>query len=303
MDSLSASELHDLDLDTVPQYKLVEFQRHLRYLLHSGYFTPSPVFIACCEGGGRKPSPSPQEEPKGVEPASAASANGQGLAGARSPADAGSEVDTPPPSEHPSLKEEEKHKELPSSGAPATGSCSGSAAASEAKADDAAEVEKDKGPSEGGAATAPAHEWPTRSVIIAPSWREGALAAEELLLKRKLERAVTGDKVELTLRQINYSQDSIRGNFQDMRPLSQMRQELATGEKSFDTIPKITAVVWDGTIYSADNRRLWAFKHCGMPHDKLVPVIVGRSDEKFHQKLTTPSGGKTIVRRGPTHSF
>lgn len=139
---------------------------------------------------------------------------------------------------------------------------------------------------------------PRRAVLISPAWREGAVAAAELAMRRRLQAAKDGDKLELMLQQVHYSQESIRGFFRDGRPVSQMLRELRAGEKAVADIPKISAVLWNGTIYSADNRRLWTFKHCGMPHDTRIPVVVGAADGKFLKKLTSPSAGRTVRRRG-----
>merc|ERR1712061_53359 len=104
--------------------------------------------------------------------------------------------------------------------------------------------------------------------------------------------------MELLLGQVKYSQESILGFFRDGRPVAQMRRELQLGEKSIKDIPKISAVLHNGKIYSADNRRLWTFKHCGMPHNTRIQVAVGKADGRFWRKFTTPTGGKTIRRRG-----
>lgn len=137
-----------------------------------------------------------------------------------------------------------------------------------------------------------------RSLILRPAWRQGAQAAVDLLQRRKLQKAKEGDKVDLTLRQIRYSQDSIMGFFRDKRTVAQMRKELCKGQKLVAQIPKISAVLHDGVIYSQDNRRLWTFKHCGMPENVRIPVVVGRKDDSFAKKLTTPSAGRTIFKRG-----
>eukprot|EP00930_Biecheleria_cincta_P037337 TRINITY_DN25608_c0_g1_i1.p1 TRINITY_DN25608_c0_g1~~TRINITY_DN25608_c0_g1_i1.p1 ORF type:complete len:429 (+),score=91.40 TRINITY_DN25608_c0_g1_i1:49-1335(+) len=137
-----------------------------------------------------------------------------------------------------------------------------------------------------------------KSLILRPAWREGAQAATDLLLRRKLQKAKEGDKVDLMLRQIRYSQDSIMGFFRDKRTVAQMRRELCKGQKLVAQIPKISAVVHDGIVYSQDNRRLWTFKHCGMPENVRIPVLVGRKDDSFAKKLTTPSAGRTICKRG-----
>jgi len=132
-----------------------------------------------------------------------------------------------------------------------------------------------------------------KAKLISPAWRAGSRAAAELVSQRKLEAAKEGDVVELIVRQIRYSQDSIRGIFRDGRSIMQMCQELHEG-KSLASIPTITAVVHDNQVYSTDNRRLWMFKHCGITHDARIPVVVGKLDEKSARKFTTPSKGVTI---------
>jgi len=141
-----------------------------------------------------------------------------------------------------------------------------------------------------------------KAKLISPAWREGSRAAADLLSQRKLEAAKEGDVVELIVRQVRYSQDSIRGIFRDGRPIMQMRRELFEGKKSLASIPTITAVVHDGQVYSTDNRRLWTFKHCGITHDARIPVVVGKLNEKSARKFTTPSKGITIRRRAE-HGF
>jgi len=136
-----------------------------------------------------------------------------------------------------------------------------------------------------------------RSMILRPACREGALAAAELMLQQKLEKAKDGERVEVMLRQVKYSQDSIMGEFRDRRTVSQMQRELANGEKSVAAIPKISVVIKDGTVYSADNRRLYSFKHCGMPSNSRLQVLAKKEDHAFTRKFTTPSGGRTLAKR------
>jgi len=150
---------------------------------------------------------------------------------------------------------------------------------------------------DGGEAKQDSDEAPRKAILLTPAWREGALAAAEFMLKRQVTAAKPGTHAELMLRQIRYSQESIKGFFRDDRPIAQMRNELGTGQKKVTEIPKISVVVQNGQVYSGDNRRLWTFKHSGMPLDSRVPVVVGRSDDAFHRKLTTPTGGLTVRRR------
>merc|ERR1712194_515343 len=104
-----------------------------------------------------------------------------------------------------------------------------------------------------------------------------------------MQSARPGTTLELVLNQVRYSQESIKGFFRDDRSISMMMKELVNGRKSFKDIPKMAVVMnREGTIYSADNRRLWTFKNSGMPHETRIPVVVGRWDDAFDRKLTTP---------------
>ncbi|CAJ1432860.1 unnamed protein product [Effrenium voratum] len=141
-----------------------------------------------------------------------------------------------------------------------------------------------------------------QQLLLSPSWRLGALAAMELKRRKQLEQAEDGAQVGVLLGQIRYSQDSIRGTFRDNRMLKQMRLELSSGSKSVGQIPMLRAVYRDGLIYSADNRRLWAFKH-SMNSNTRIPVIKKRTDDQFLKKLTTVTSGITIARRGDLKQY
>jgi len=131
---------------------------------------------------------------------------------------------------------------------------------------------------------------------------EGAKAVEDFMLMQKLAAATAGDQVQLALRQIRYSQESIRDHFRDGRAVGKMREELRTGRKDLANIPTIKVVLHDGVIYSTDNRRLWAFKHCDRSLSTRVEVIVGKQDVNFWPKFTTPSRGHSIRLR-QLHGF
>eukprot|EP00403_Amphidinium_massartii_P003640 CAMPEP_0178378670 /NCGR_PEP_ID=MMETSP0689_2-20121128/4548_1 /TAXON_ID=160604 /ORGANISM="Amphidinium massartii, Strain CS-259" /LENGTH=318 /DNA_ID=CAMNT_0019998751 /DNA_START=9 /DNA_END=965 /DNA_ORIENTATION=- len=135
------------------------------------------------------------------------------------------------------------------------------------------------------------------SMVVDDDMKHGVAAATELILRRKLERAREGDRVQLTINQIRFSQESIKGSFSDGREVKLMIEELATGKKTLNDIPPITVVIHNGEIYSADNRRLFVFKQSGMPPETRIPVIVGRSNAAFSRKLTTPSDGESLRRR------
>lgn len=138
---------------------------------------------------------------------------------------------------------------------------------------------------------------PAKAMLLSSAWREGACAAADLIGKRRLEKAQAGDKLELYMRQISFSQDSIRGTFQDGRACSQMRQELQSGAKRMDEIPTISALTYNSQVYSVDNRRLWSFKNCGLHPDAKIQVVAARTNQTFFNKFTTPTGGRTVRRR------
>ena len=135
------------------------------------------------------------------------------------------------------------------------------------------------------------------SLILSPACREGAIEAMRFLRLKKLREASEGDKLEVQLGQIRYSQDSIMGTFRDGRKLKETREELESGKIEVEKIPRISVVICDNEVYSADNRRLWTFKHCGMTKNTRVPVIKKRPDKAFFTKLTTFSSGLSIARR------
>jgi len=144
-----------------------------------------------------------------------------------------------------------------------------------------------------------------RSVILTPAWRQGSLCALQHLRLKHFEEAGQNNVVELQLGQIKYSQDSIKGQFRDQRTLKTTRQQLESGRgengkpMTLNDIPKISVVCRDGVAYSSDNRRLWTFKHCGLPPNTRIPVIKKTStDHNFLKKWTTFNSGESIARRG-----
>lgn len=142
-----------------------------------------------------------------------------------------------------------------------------------------------------------------RPLLLSPAWREGASAATELGLMRKLEATPAGSTAELTLRQVRFSQESIKGYFCDGQPVAKMHEELSSGAKTIDDIPRITVVPFGRRAFSHDNRRLWVFKHCGYPRDIRAKVLVSQADDRFFKKLTTPTDGATVRRRGGDCGF
>eukprot|EP00438_Fugacium_kawagutii_P024249 Skav223110 [mRNA] locus=scaffold419:746351:747343:+ [translate_table: standard] len=148
-----------------------------------------------------------------------------------------------------------------------------------------------------------------KSVVISPAWRHGSLAALRHLRMKKLEKAKTGEFLEMQLGQIQFSQDSIKGAFRNGLKLKKTREQLITGKKddgqnfNLNDIPRIQVVVKDGIAYSADNRRLWTFKHCGMPSNTRIPVQKGSVNDSFFKKFTTFNSGESIARRGDKSDY
>ncbi|CAJ1379623.1 unnamed protein product [Effrenium voratum] len=97
----------------------------------------------------------------------------------------------------------------------------------------------------------------------------------------------------IALRDIFYTQDSIKRFFQDGRPLEKMEAELRYGVKDVTDIPCITVVPHMGRMFSVDNRRLWVFKKV-FPASQKVPVQIGDQDTRFWNKLTTQNHGAEI---------
>lgn len=136
-----------------------------------------------------------------------------------------------------------------------------------------------------------------RSTILSPPWREGAVAAAELSLRHVAKKAKPGDPGELMLSQLRFSQESIKGTFRNGCPVATMVKELREGTKRIEDIPTIEVVSYDDSFYSVGNRRLWAFKHCGLRPETRVPVNFRQVDDKFFRHFSTPTEGRSIRRR------
>eukprot|EP00435_Cladocopium_sp_Y103_P029601 s1693_g7.t1 len=94
----------------------------------------------------------------------------------------------------------------------------------------AAEGATSKGPASG-PASGPATGRKVRTMVMCPAWRRGSLAALEAMRMERLQKAGEKEPLELQLGQIRYSQDSIRGQFRDLRNLKVMREQLTAGRE------------------------------------------------------------------------
>ncbi|KAL3876407.1 hypothetical protein ACJMK2_034256 [Sinanodonta woodiana] len=104
--------------------------------------------------------------------------------------------------------------------------------------------------------------------------------------------------------QIRYSQDSIN-NYFDSRSIhsntliGNTLDDLCEGRCHIDDIIKISVVNMNGKWFTADNRRLWVFKHLErLKKCTVIPVNLSYyiPDHKF---TTLNDGASVIVRRNP----
>ncbi|CAC5394655.1 unnamed protein product [Mytilus coruscus] len=108
--------------------------------------------------------------------------------------------------------------------------------------------------------------------------------------------------------EIFYSQDSVSNRWELRTPYSdtligETLDELLTGPVSLDDIPIITAVIINGKLHTADNRRLWVFRKAeefGYLHEIEVfqeSFGIKTSTEDQHQSTYKSSYGKAKYTR------
>ncbi|CAE8640038.1 unnamed protein product [Polarella glacialis] len=96
--------------------------------------------------------------------------------------------------------------------------------------------------------------------------------------------------------EIRYSQDSCSQTFRCGRSLELTAKQLKDGNISAEiNIPVIHVFKWLGSWFTADNRRLWAFRTAGL---NQVPVKIISFNEVWSNKLTTRNQGVSITLRG-----
>ncbi len=95
---------------------------------------------------------------------------------------------------------------------------------------------------------------------------------------------------------IRFSQNSISSNFGKGGSVSDLATGLEDGTISASDVPPIRLVPRDGTNYTLDNRRLWAFQQAGVdvPYRLATPAETAAEAWKF----TTTNGGTSITMRG-----
>ena len=99
--------------------------------------------------------------------------------------------------------------------------------------------------------------------------------------------------------EIRYSQNNIYCNSGPQR-IGITLDELCKGKMQISDLPKITVCEKDGKWYTADNRRLWMFKHMqrlGKLYD--IEVYEGSFDSNIRSiKFTTTNDGESVEIRG-----
>lgn len=104
--------------------------------------------------------------------------------------------------------------------------------------------------------------------------------------------------------EIRYSQDSIYCNSGPQR-IGVTLDDLCEGKMSVSDLPRITVCKKDGKWYTADNRRLWMFKHMErLGKLNYIEVCVGSfSIDIGSSKFTTSNDGKSVEIRGEPGGF
>jgi hypothetical protein len=93
---------------------------------------------------------------------------------------------------------------------------------------------------------------------------------------------------------ILYTQDSISATFSNGKTIQSMRDALKREELTAADVEPIMVQLWEGRLYSYDNRRLWAFKGAGK--QVLCRFATAREIEANAFKLTG-DGKKVSVRK------
>ncbi len=96
-------------------------------------------------------------------------------------------------------------------------------------------------------------------------------------------------------KKVNFSQDSIKKEFQDGGDIYQLAKDLKSGKIKPEDIPPIRVTEIDGQLVSVDNRRLAAFRMAEMdvPIKQMSPSELAREQAKG-KFSAGPKGGSTI---------
>jgi hypothetical protein len=93
---------------------------------------------------------------------------------------------------------------------------------------------------------------------------------------------------------VRFTHDSIGRQFQCGRTITETAAQLRRGHISPHDITPIRVFVHRGMIWTANNRRLWAFKQAGVA---AIPVVLADASEFLQRRFTTENEGLDVVVR------
>jgi RHS repeat-associated protein len=95
---------------------------------------------------------------------------------------------------------------------------------------------------------------------------------------------------------LRFTQNSISRAFQDGRTVDDLIDGLASGRVTADDVPPLRVFEQNGSTFSLDNRRLYAFQEAGVPV-RTVPATPKQVRDQAY-KFRTKNGGTSIRVRG-----
>lgn len=99
--------------------------------------------------------------------------------------------------------------------------------------------------------------------------------------------------IKLKPSEIYFSQNRINALFRCRRSVGGTLDDIMEGRCNIKDIPMISVMKRDGKWVTADNRRLWVFKHLEKL-DKCSNIIAIKTSEIAESKLNSENGGRTV---------
>jgi hypothetical protein len=144
--------------------------------------------------------------------------------------------------------------------------------------------------------------WSGARLLIQPAF------STTLTLDVATAPAVGQELIRVRPSTIKFTHDSIKDRFQDGHTLSDTAVQIARQDVGKRDIRMITVVrVADGRLFSLDNRRLAVFRlleMCGKVGTIKVEVVSwSKWEDEWNRKVTTTTGGETILVRGGNYKI
>ena len=109
------------------------------------------------------------------------------------------------------------------------------------------------------------------------------------------ENISVGDRL-IRVQDICFTQKEVNDSFShQQRPIMELIDNLLQGHTQPREVPRIRVAWHQGAFWSADNRRLYAFKHCSVD---WLPVRVLRWDEQHEFEMKSKNGEKLRMESG-----